>query len=204
MKILILLCIMMMAVVSLGHAHQGQSAGEPGETVYKATAPEGMVTSKHSVADVVWPAVLWWLPPAHPLLVHFPVVLLLLAGIVNGLAWRNPCGPWAARGRFLLYGGAIGALCAMASGLYFEAFTPHRHDGPIHLVMEWHETLGIITAAASVVISGIVACATRAEKMRWQQIGMLASCALALLVIATAHLGGLLVHRFGVGLSWNG
>ncbi|MBI4237767.1 MAG: DUF2231 domain-containing protein [Deltaproteobacteria bacterium] len=149
---------------------------------------------------LTWPTVLWWLPPLHPLFVHFPAAFLFGAGGIAG--WQLVRRSFAPSRTltWLLDAGAVTALAAVGSGLYFESSIPHRHDGVIHTVMEWHETLGIVTAIVAVLLTIGRRCADRAANTRWTRVLLWGTVALMLLVGITGHFGALLVHRFSIAV----
>ncbi|MBI2344216.1 MAG: hypothetical protein HYV02_07800 [Deltaproteobacteria bacterium] len=140
-------------------------------------------------------------PPLHPMLVHFPIVLLLAAAVFGILHMVQPT---AARYRRLyrtLVAGTVGAVCALASGLYFEATVTHRHDGPIHDIMEWHESLGIAITILTGVLVLLGGVAMRRASPTVQRMVAWGAVASGLLVALTSHLGGLLVHEFGIAFG---
>ena len=127
----------------------------------------------------------------HPLVLHFPVALLLLAGGVEFVrVFRDD----ARLGRLtvLLLGlGAAGAVVAASTGWIFahESHPP----APQRILLAWHRSLGLATAALSV---GAWLAARRwagdsRRGARWISRGIV-WLASALLVV-TAHLGALLV-----------
>ncbi len=146
-----------------------------------------------------WPGVILWAPPLHPLVVHFPIALLWAAAVLALFSVADP--KRFASACHLLYAGSITALAALASGLYFEEYVPHQHGGSINDIMELHEDLGIAITISAWILSALSwhftkTCGIRGRK--WLTTGMVI---LALLVAFSSHLGGLLVHRFGVALG---
>ena len=137
---------------------------------------------------------------AHPLVVHFPIALLL-AGVgldVAALALRRP-----ALQRVALWNLALGVLAAaLAVGTGLRAAGVAKHSFEIWRVMELHKRLGITT-----LILGLMAVSWR-PKHRDQLTtrARLVTTALLLVMTATllwgAHLGGRLVYEFGVGGSF--
>ena len=133
----------------------------------------------------------------HPLIVHFPIALLLTAAALDAAAllFKRP-----GLHRVALWNLALGTLAAAAavwSGLRAEDIAKHSFE--IHEVMELHEKLGIATLSAG----GLVTLwrLVRRDALRpWER-----ACTLALLLALVgtlaygAHLGGRLVYEFGVG-----
>ena len=127
----------------------------------------------------------------HPLVVHFPVALLLLAAAIEFIrVFRDD----ARLGRltiFLVGIGAAGAVVAAATGWVF-AHESHPEQS-MRATLTWHRWLGLATAALSVlawVTARRWADGPR-RGTRWinRAIGWLA----AGLLIITGHLGALLV-----------
>jgi uncharacterized membrane protein len=127
----------------------------------------------------------------HPLVLHFPVALLLLAAAVEaGRCFRAD--PRLGRLTvFLLALGTVGALLAAGTGWIFAR---ESHPEPeLRSTLLWHRWLGVVTA----VLAAIAWLAAR----RWADDGragfrwlsrLLIWIAAAVLIIA-AHLGALLV-----------
>jgi len=133
----------------------------------------------------------------HPLLVHFPIALLLTAFVLDLLALglKRP-----ALHRVALWNlglGTLGAGAAVWSG--YEAAEIAKHTFEIHQIMELHRKLGIAT-----LILGVLVVAWRLWKR--DQLGIRARAATLVLMLTIAgtlgygaHLGGRLVYEFGVG-----
>jgi uncharacterized membrane protein len=137
------------------------------------------------------------LPNLHPLVVHFPVVLLLLApffaliALASGNAWMK----WTTSG--LSLAGLLGAYLAahtfhpMAAGLSNQASA----------LLEAHDQWAFWSQVASavLVVVATLSCFTK----KWKRIFTVATLCLALcaavLISLTGHAGGQLVHREGVG-----
>ena len=134
---------------------------------------------------------------AHPLVVHFPIALLVTAVGLDllALAMKRPALHRVALWNLVL--GTLGAGLAVWTGL--RAAEVAKHTFAIHQVMELHQKLGIAT-----LIMGSVAAVWRLGTR--DRLG-LPSRALVMLLMAAmagtlaygAHLGGRLVYEFGVG-----
>lgn len=146
----------------------------------------------------------------HPLIIHFPIALLLVAPflIVAG-ALRPP-----ERGRTIFYvalalmiAGTLGTFLAVASG---EAAGRIVERTPqIDAVLEQHEKLAEATRVTFSVLTVVFAAILLVPRMLGRVSGRLISTTLplvfllfyaagVLLVTNTAHNGGRLVHEFGV------
>jgi len=127
----------------------------------------------------------------HPLVIHFPIALLLVGA--GGEAVRLWCDR-EALGRFvrtLILHGAVGVLCAAATGWLF-AFQIHRPP-ELRPLLHWHRWLGVAAAALAILAAWASHrwLVTTNSRQRWLRRGFV--WAAAALVAATAHLGALLV-----------
>ena len=133
----------------------------------------------------------------HPMIVHFPIALLLSAVALDlaALIFRRPGLHRVALWNLCL--GTLGAGVAVWSGL--EASEVAKHSFEIWKVMSLHQRLGQATLAL-----GVLGCAIRLPK-RDQLSGRvrLLTIALAMGMAGTlsygAYLGGRMVYEFGVG-----
>ncbi|NND72613.1 MAG: hypothetical protein HKN43_13635 [Rhodothermales bacterium] len=139
------------------------------------------------------------IPYFHPLVVHFPVAMLLAAVIFAAL--------WAVRGHarwFTVYVsmhviGTLGAIAAFRTG---EALADDTEGVPIvEELVGTHELYGKITMIAAIIVSLILLYLVyaRSKKHPWADSSiaryamLILSIATALITILTAHLGGIMV-----------
>ena len=134
---------------------------------------------------------------AHPLVVHFPIALLLTAVCLDlaALLLRRPGIHRIALWNLSL--GTLGAGVAVLTGLRAEDVSKHSFD--IWQVIGLHKRLGFST-----LILGLMAvCARLATRDRLTARGRAVTILLAVAMAGTltwgAHLGGRLVYEFGVG-----
>lgn len=127
----------------------------------------------------------------HPLVIHFPVALIVLAAAVEflGMRRRND-----ASGRlvvFLLLCGALGAVLASATGWIFAAeYYPAPSE---RWMLNWHRWMGITTAAVSL-LAGLVAHRVpfaSTSPRRWSRRILILLA--AVMAAVTAHFGALMV-----------
>lgn len=136
------------------------------------------------------------IPVLHPLLVHFPLTLLLVAAPV-ALVWAvRKTAFWRGVTLLLLALGTLGALGAYLTG---EAVEEQSEGVPIvEIFVEQHETLGlwtlIVAGAATLVVATLV-WRERSRRLpgaaRW--LAVVLAVAAAVLVAWTGHLGALMV-----------
>jgi uncharacterized membrane protein len=146
----------------------------------------------------------------HPLVVHFPIALLLFAAVFVVLAIIVPKRGWwfSVSALILLVGGTAGAFVSMSTG---EAARDVVEDGADEMfeVMQQHEDAmeqaRNVFVALTIVYAGIVFLPVVARSLQsWKfvmpaNLVFLAALMGANLLLASgAHLGGRLVHEFGV------
>lgn len=127
----------------------------------------------------------------HPMLVHFPIALILLAAAIEVVRIKWDRQSLASMVAMLLATGAVGSLAASATGWIFARdFYPPPSE---RWLLEQHRWMGVTTT----VLAGIAATAAYrwrfalAGKARWIRSGLIWLAALA--VAATAHFGALMV-----------
>lgn len=145
----------------------------------------------------------------HPLVVHFPIALLLVAPlfVLAALAWRRRAAGLIGVAATLMTLGAASALLATATGSAAEDAA--ESVSAAKAVLERHEegaelarNLAIGAAAVSVVVAVVAARSTTPPRPAVHVITcgvlLLVVAAPALVVANAAHEGGRLVHEFGV------
>jgi len=135
----------------------------------------------------------------HPLIVHFPVALLMTAAALLLLGVLGRSELLARCARVNLWLATVGAAVAVRTGLLAEEMAQHTFE--IHELMERHETLGLWVLGLSVVLSlaSLVVPLWRSRRWQWGLlVGLLATS--AVLGIG-AHYGGRMVYEHGVGTS---
>jgi uncharacterized membrane protein len=119
-------------------------------------APDApQTTSDHPVANVTvaadtrsprpfWKKALEWIGRFHPVSTHFPVALMLVAVVAEGLAWWTRRESWLQTVRFLVVISAFGAIATGVLGwinAYFSSY--NKESGAL---LWWHRWLGTGTA----------------------------------------------------------
>ena len=134
----------------------------------------------------------------HPLFVHFPIVLLILAGAFDLIAVIRREETFHRAAWFALFSGVLAAIATVLTGLRAEDTV--AHGGAAHGLMERHEffafTLLGITVAALLL-------RPKPEKGRRWMIGTVVAEIVLIwpLVMATGYYGGELVYGHGVGTA---
>ena len=143
----------------------------------------------------------------HPMIVHFPIVLLLLTAALDGVnGWRGAdiagTAVLARSGRLALYAGAAAAAVAVAFGYLAQSIAIDH--GFADALIETHEGLGVTTAATFAILALGRAAAVRAGVTLAGGRGLLVAAATVggvLLLLTTAYHGGELVYGHGVNVA---
>lgn len=152
------------------------------------------------------------LPPwmgLHPLVVHFPIALLLVAPlfVVLSIIWAKSRTAFASAALLLMVIGTIGAVVAVSTGKAAGEVADRTLVSSA--VLEQHAELAETTrnafALLTVAFASIVA-VPLARRRPWPQrayaltagVFMLFYAGGALALVNAAHHGGNLVHRYGV------
>lgn len=146
---------------------------------------------------------------AHPLVVHFPIALLLAAPlfVLLGALVRRGARSMSVAALLLMTLGTAGAFVAVATGE--AAADVARVSAAAESVLEEHEELGETTRTVFAVLTAAFAALVGLEARRGRAWGtaarvgsrvvfLLLYLAAALVLVDTAHHGGRLVHEFGV------
>ena len=157
----------------------------------------------------MFPPIPGW-PGLHPLVVHFPIALLIFAPlfVVLAIVFSRARLALAASALVLMLAGTIGAFVAVEAG-EAAAELADRSEA-IAPVLDRHAALAEQTRNLFAVLTVLYAAALVAprftRKKQWDGRAFAAMSVLflvlygggVLLLANTAHQGGLLVHQFGV------
>lgn len=183
-------------------AHEAHNTKPPANNVNSAPANANSAVSAEGVLSPTAPGALPNDPAAefptyHPLIVHFPIVLIILAAVLQVLShalFRRELG-WLVLALSLL-----GAVSAWLSSNVFHPHTTGLSENAGRLLLE-HEQYAAI--ALWLAVGGLVvkAVSTFLLKRKWWSEAvvtvLLAGSAIA--VAVTGHHGAELVHKEGVG-----
>ncbi len=139
------------------------------------------------------------MPNIHPMLIHFPIALIIITFIVDILGISLKQKSLIQAGTVTTAGAFLGAIIAVISGLMVEdsVWMP----AAAHEILETHELFGFI-ALSIIAIMAIIRLAMRDKLeggMRWLMVTLGAiSCAV---VINGAYLGGEMVYTHGAGVD---
>ena len=144
-----------------------------------------------------------WAPNLHPLLVHFPIALLVTAAVADTASLVFRSHPWLRQLATGLYvAGAVMLIAAYFTGR--SAATTVRVPGMAHAVVDEHWTWALRTT--------VYVCTVAAGRLAGTVLGrtwhpyltralVVASVLGLALVLQTAERGGRLVYEYGVGVA---
>ena len=184
-------------------SHEGAAQDESQPHEHASTqASEHAGMSMPSMAPVTQ-ATPWQITPNyHPIVVHFPIALTVIAFLLSIAAYARRSHPvsaqLAAAGHFTLWLAAIGAAAAVLFGwLAFNSVS--NHDDAGHAAMLLHRSWAIPTAVGLILLASWDAWKYRVNKLI--SVPMLFLLFLLSQAIAvTGWLGGEVVYRHGIGV----
>lgn len=176
-----------------GHADGAPAHMEP-ESAGHANGREAQEATEHdhaahgSWAETGFERFLAWLGKFHPLVVHFPIALILSAALAEIIFMRNRREIFRAAARFCLWVGAIGALGAAILGWFYAGFSLGEDDTLLS-AHRWNGTFIAILALLALSVG----------EHDWRSGGRagvfrLLLFAAAVLVAANGYLGGAMVY----------
>jgi uncharacterized membrane protein len=124
----------------------------------------------------------------HPLLIHFPIALVIVAALAEVVAMVTSDDRWRTVAVVNARVGAVFALLATFAG-WSLALAPDIEGSPL---LEWHRWLGTI-AAATVLAAALATGSIHARSARGVLTYRIALFGAGTLVAAAGHFGGLLV-----------
>jgi uncharacterized membrane protein len=153
-------------------------------------------------------------PVIHPMLVHFPIVLLygsVLTGLL-GLLWRTPDRFFDRSSFWLLVLGLIAGIAASAAGVISEQFV--KWTPTTSALLSAHQTYAVLTGLFTILalISRLIARYPRGGDSRraWSLgktgrgrqtlLSMIFSIAAVVMITMGASIGGTMVYQYGVGV----
>jgi len=128
----------------------------------------------------------------HPLLIHFPIALVIVAAAAEGAATVGADERWRIVAVGNVRAGAGFALLATIAG-WGLALAPETETSPL---LEWHRWVGTIAAGATFAAALATSRGRRCSELELR-IYRIALFAAGALVAVTGHLGGLLVWGAG-------
>jgi uncharacterized membrane protein len=124
----------------------------------------------------------------HPLLIHFPIALVIAAAVAECAAMVTADDGWRTVAVRNVRAGAVFALLATVAG-WRLALAPGMEVSPL---LEWHRWFGTVAAGAAVA-AALATGGVRRRSVWGVRIYRVALFAAGTLVAVTGHFGGLLV-----------
>jgi uncharacterized membrane protein len=124
----------------------------------------------------------------HPLLIHFPIALVIAAALAEGAALVTADDGWRTVAVGNVRAGAVFALLATIAG-WRLAVAPDIEVSPL---LEWHRWLGTVAAGAALA-AALATGGIRRRSAVGVPIYRIALFTAGTLVAVTGHFGGLLV-----------
>lgn len=133
----------------------------------------------------------------HPLIVHFPIVLLMSAALLYILAHGLRRDPWAKTAFWLLVLGTLTAAVAVATGLYAAEGVMVARSVRVHLLNP-HKQWMLATLGLSVLLTAWAAMAGGFP--RKGRLAFMIACLVLVAVMAKgADYGGQMVYDYNAG-----
>ncbi|MBY5959591.1 DUF1549 domain-containing protein [Membranicola marinus] len=138
-------------------------------------------------SDPFW---LWqFLGRLHPMIVHFPISLLLVAAVLEIISIKQFSSRWRSTIELMLWTGAISAVASAGMGYLLMV-----QDGYEGAGVDLHQKLGIATAVLSLVALGLHTLEQR-QPIRSRIIAYRSTLILsAIALVFTGHYGAMLTH----------
>jgi uncharacterized membrane protein len=143
-----------------------------------------------------------WAPNIHPLVIHFPIVLLMTAAVVDLVDVAFERSPWLKAATTTLYvTGAISLIVAFATGT--QAGSTVLVPGMAYPVLKAHRQWALVTMAYCIVVAALRLALLRGDggRSRRRRVALLGIGLLSVFLIQqTAERGARLVYEFGTGI----
>jgi uncharacterized membrane protein len=143
-----------------------------------------------------------WAPNLHPLVIHFPIVLLIAAVVVDFLAVLRPRWSWVDAVASALYvAGALSALGAYLSGRQAAAGVLIPGMAQPIVLDHWNSALWTLAYFGALACARLALTLTGRGLPYWARVAAVAfALGGTLLLIHTAEQGARLVYEHGVGV----
>lgn len=146
----------------------------------------------------------------HPIVVHFPIGILLIAWLpmLIGLFDKGRRGGWFASAALLLVVGTLAAFGAVLTGEATEEIVVATSDSMKHAIHEHEDAAELarnLFIGVTVLFLVVWVAASRIAEKKRAMVGMIGGALVAvvyglgaLALANTGHLGGVLVHEYGI------
>lgn len=183
------------------HGDTPQDESQPHEHASEQGAEHAGMAMPSMAAHTTQPSAWQVIPNFHPIVVHFPIALTIIAFLLSIAAYARRSHPisaqLAAAGHFTLWLAAIGAATAVLFG--WLAYNSVNHDDAGHAAMLLHRSWAVPTAIGLILLASWDAWKYRVNEL----ISVPMLFVLFLLsqsISVTGWLGGEVVYRHGIGV----
>ena len=143
-----------------------------------------------------------WAPNFHPLVIHFPIVLVMTAAVVDLVDVAFERSAWLKAATTTLYvTGALSLIVAYVTGL--QAASTVLVPGMAYPVITAHRQWALVTMAYCIVLATLRLVVLRGEngRSRRRRVALLAIGMVSVVLIQqTAERGARLVYEYGTGI----
>lgn len=143
-----------------------------------------------------------WAPNVHPLVIHFPIVLIMAAAVVDLVDVSFERSPWLKAATTTLYiTGALSLIVAFLTGLQAQGAV--LIPGMAYPVLGEHRQWAFVTMTFCVVVAALRLVVLRGEgaRSRKRRVALLGMGLVAVVLIQqTAERGARLVYEYGTGI----
>ena len=143
-----------------------------------------------------------WAPNVHPLVIHFPIVLVMAAAVVDLVDVAFERSVWLRAATTTLYiTGALSLIVAFLTGL--QAQGPVLIPGMAYPVLAEHRQWALITMSYCIVVAALRLVVLRGDgaRSRRRRVALLGiGLVSVVLVQQTAERGARLVYEYGTGI----
>ena len=134
----------------------------------------------------------------HPLFVHFPVALILVTLLFEGLWWITKRSEFRSFATYLLYLSALSAVAAVLTG--YIASDSLSHDSPGHEFVHQHRNVMLWMSGALLITALSVIRLRSLREGKARRLLIVALFVISGLLVYGADKGGRLVFEYGMGV----